>query len=127
MINAVKALCVKHGVEQVAQRARVSADNLRLIIDGRKLPSGAPRGVGPTLQHKLEIAYPGWADAPKRPGNKFEDRHEVDHSDWATLQAVKAFIPENDLADMRDRYAKVKADVAADLASIARHGKDHSS
>lgn len=45
----------------------MSAENLKQIVAGTKLPSGSPRGVGPALQRKLDAAFPGWSklvDAP---------------------------------------------------------------
>ena len=62
MIQRLKALCAEHGVDVVADEANISADNLRQIIAGTKLESGAPRGVGPMLQRKLEAKYPGWVE-----------------------------------------------------------------
>lgn len=46
----------------MAEKARVSADNLWQIINGIKLPSGNPRGVGPQLRGKLTAAFPHWMD-----------------------------------------------------------------
>lgn len=60
LIQALKRLCERHGVEHVAEKADVSAENLQQIIKGTKLPTGQPRGVGPTLQGKLSTAFPGW-------------------------------------------------------------------
>ena len=109
LIQQVKVLCRKHGVETVAAKARISADNLRQIIAGTKLQSGEPRGVGPTLQRKLEAAFPNWADhaltpPPAAPSPRFEDRHEVEASDWATLQAAKATMTEAEIAAMKTRW-----------------------
>lgn len=125
MIQRLKDLCALHGVDVVAVEAKVSADNLRQIIAGTKLESGAPRGVGPTLQRKLEAKYPGWADpaiaadqGPRLPGKKFEDRHEVSNSEWATLQAVQALIPEFELHEMRERHAKIKERLLEEIREI---------
>lgn len=65
LINRLTALCKAHGVDAVAENANVSAENLQQIIDGRLLPSKAPRGVGPTVQRKLDAAYPGWSGLGK--------------------------------------------------------------
>lgn len=79
LINSLIALCERQGAqlvgedgakarqrgaEVVAAKAGVSADNLKQILAGTKLGSGEPRGVGPTLQRKLEAAFPGWAHRP---------------------------------------------------------------
>ena len=126
MIQRLKALCTTHGVDVVAYEAHVSADNLRQIVAGTKLESGAPRGVGPNLQRKLEARYPGWAEqattgasGSRVPGNRFEDRHEVSDSDWGTLQAVKAMLPERDLQDIRDRHAKLKQQVIEEISNMS--------
>lgn len=60
-VKALISLCEKEGgYKYVADKAKVSADNLWQIISGTKLPSGNPRGVGPGLRSKLTNAYPEW-------------------------------------------------------------------
>ncbi len=61
LVEHLKRLCDLHGVDVVAEKARVSADNLKQILVGTKLPSGQPRGVGPQVADKLEKAFPNWA------------------------------------------------------------------
>lgn len=61
LIERLRALCGLHGVETVADEIGASAENLRQIVSGTKLPSGAPRGVGPKIQRQLDRSYPGWA------------------------------------------------------------------
>lgn len=52
----------------MADAIDVSERNLEQIIKGTRLPSGEPRGVGPTIQKKLDKRYPGWANlAAPRP------------------------------------------------------------
>ncbi len=72
MVQALIALCEKHGGHvTVAEKARVSPDNLWQIVNGTKLPSGNPRGVGPALRGKLTAAFPGWLSAtPYERGGK---------------------------------------------------------
>jgi len=61
MVSALIALCKSEGGEKfVADKAKVSAENLTQITKGVKLPSGNPRGVGPGIRAKLTAAYPGW-------------------------------------------------------------------
>jgi hypothetical protein len=61
LVAALRALCTREGdYKVVAERARISADNLWQILNGIKLPSGKSRGVGPNLRDKLNTAYPGW-------------------------------------------------------------------
>lgn len=59
-------------------------------------------------------------NAPAAPPPKFEDRRQVDDSDWATLTAVKALIPEAELVEMRARYAAMRQQVAEEIAATAR-------
>jgi len=61
LVAALIRLCEKEGgFKQVADRAKVSPDNLWQIVNSIKLPSGNPRGVGPRLREKLSSAYPEW-------------------------------------------------------------------
>lgn len=60
LIEALRALCLKHGTETVADETESSLENLKQILAGTKLPSGSPRGVGPNLQKRLSARYPGW-------------------------------------------------------------------
>lgn len=62
LIGCLRALCADHGgPDGVAEAVGVSAENLKQILAGTKLPSKQPRGVGPTLQRKIEAVFPGWA------------------------------------------------------------------
>jgi len=61
MVQALIALCNREGsYKDVAAIARVSPDNLWQIVSGTKLPSGNPRGVGPSLRKKITDAFPNW-------------------------------------------------------------------
>lgn len=61
LVKALIDLCKREGdFKNVADKAKVSSDNLWQIINGTKLPSGNPRGVGPGLRGKLSAAYPDW-------------------------------------------------------------------
>ena len=61
LISALIALCSKEGGHKsVADKAKISPDNLAQIIAGTKLPSGNPRGVGPGIRAKLTAAFPDW-------------------------------------------------------------------
>lgn len=60
-VQALASLCEREGGHAaVARLARVSKDNLWQILNGTKLPSGKPRGIGPTLRRKLTATYPAW-------------------------------------------------------------------
>ena len=61
LIEAFRALCDRlGGVDSVADEIGASAEGLRQVYNGIKLPSGQPRGLGPSIQAKLEAKYPGW-------------------------------------------------------------------
>ena len=63
LVEALRLLCHREGGHnQVADKARVSAENLLQILKGVKLPSGKPRGVGPNLREKLTLTFPTWLD-----------------------------------------------------------------
>lgn len=60
-VQALAALCERHGGHKsVAARAGVSDENLWQILNGIRLPSGNPRGVGPKLRAALSSAFPDW-------------------------------------------------------------------
>lgn len=68
LVAALIALCSREGDHRhVADKAKVSAENLWQIIKGIKLPSGNPRGVGPGLRVKLTAAYPDWLGSGVEP------------------------------------------------------------
>jgi hypothetical protein len=61
LVTALKALCKSKGGHQVvAAAADVSEENLWQILNGTKLPSGNPRGVGKLLRKKIDHAFPNW-------------------------------------------------------------------
>jgi hypothetical protein len=61
LVAALRALCEREGgYKAVADKARVSPDNLWQVLAAVKLPSGKARGVGPNLRDKLSAAFPGW-------------------------------------------------------------------
>lgn len=110
LIECLKALCrANGGPEGVAEASGVSAENLKQIIGGTKLPSGRPRGVGPGVQSKLDAAFPGWA---RLPSNAPGGRPALPGIDQA-VEALAAALA----AEMRD---EVREDVADALAKLAR-------
>ena len=73
-VLALIALCEREsGYKSVARRSGLSPNNLWQIINGTRLKSGEPRGIGPETRRKLSTAYPGWnasepvAPEPARP------------------------------------------------------------
>lgn len=62
-VDALKALCdLRGGHAVVAGEIGANDQTLYQIISGVKLPSGNPRGVGPTLRKKINAVYPNWLD-----------------------------------------------------------------
>lgn len=73
----------------------------------------------------------GWLDVdrsrgqaePAKPPSAFQDRRQFSESEWATWQAVKMMVPEDELADIRRRHAaleeKVRRDMEAKNAAAA--------
>lgn len=83
---ALDALCKEHGsVEAVADAANLSADNLKQILAGTKLPSGRPRGIGPQTRDKLDRAFPGWSNPVVARGatGQAASREETGGADWS--------------------------------------------
>lgn len=62
LVDRLQALCdANGGPEGVAEKAGVSAENLAQVLAGTPLPSGRPRGIGPSVAERLEKAFPNWA------------------------------------------------------------------
>lgn len=67
LIASLKALCEREGgYVAVADEIKANDQSIWQIINGVKLPSGEPRGVGPSLQKKLSERYPGWDDLARQ-------------------------------------------------------------
>lgn len=66
LVESLRRLCLRAGGHRVVADA-IGADeqSLQQILKGVKLPSGNAKGVGPTLQRKLDSAYPGWSSLPE--------------------------------------------------------------
>lgn len=63
LIQCLTELCRENGgYKAVADKAGVDDQSLYQIISGVRLPSGNRKGVGPTIQRKLDEAFPGWAE-----------------------------------------------------------------
>jgi hypothetical protein len=68
LIESLRFLCLREGGHVVvADEIKANDQTIWQIINGTKLPSGAPRGVGPSLQEKLDLRYPGWAHLAAAP------------------------------------------------------------
>ena len=63
LVAALIRLCDRvGGHEAVARATGLNKDNLWQIVNGIRLPSGNPRGVGPKVRAALSSAFPGWLD-----------------------------------------------------------------
>lgn len=62
LTEALRALCRDAGLLQVADAAGLSAENLKQILAGYKLPSGNPRGVGRHTRARLDETFPTWLE-----------------------------------------------------------------
>lgn len=83
LIQSLTRLCEQHGgYKVVADRAGVDDQSLYQIISGVKLPSGNPKGVGPTIQRKLDDAFPGWADLPSSADTLAVREERAAYNDW---------------------------------------------
>lgn len=70
MVEALRRLVAREGgAVAVADGIDVNDQSIYQILKGVRLPSGRPKGVGPTLRAKLDARYPGWLAAvtPARP------------------------------------------------------------
>ena len=67
---ALRQLCDREGgYKALAKKLEVHDQSLYQIVTGVKLPSGKPKGVGPTLRKKLDSKYPNWLN-PARPADQ---------------------------------------------------------
>ena len=65
LVESLRRLCQRVGGHRVvADTIGADEQSLQQILKGVKLPSGNAKGVGPTLQRKLDAAYPGWSAMP---------------------------------------------------------------
>lgn len=63
VIERFRALCahVDGGVDQIADATGLSAESLKQVLAGTKLPNtGNPRGLGPRSIDLITVHYPDW-------------------------------------------------------------------
>ena len=128
MVAALVALCKREGdYKDVADKSGISPDNLWQIINGTKLPSGNPRGVGPKLRLKITAAYPDWlsptlaAQIPSGAGSP--SLHQAVSGAPATLHSALEFLAGYLAAlDPLDRVRAVRdiADLADEPQAVAK-------
>jgi hypothetical protein len=105
LIEALRTLCSKHGgYKAVADKAGVDDQSIYQILSGVKLPSGNPKGVGPTMQRKLDTAFPGWAEHAGGSGK--DDRAQYEAWPFRKLQpAALRSISDQQLAAVEEVLA----------------------
>ena len=102
LIRSWRELCEREGgYTAIADRIGVNDQTLWQVINGTKLPSGQPRGVGPAIQRKLEQHYPGWSSAPAL-------RYSVQESAAAYLPARDPYDTTVAMADALGRLPPLK-------------------
>lgn len=76
-VQALIDLCkAKGGYVKVAEVIGANAPGINQIINRTKLPSGRPRGVGPTLRDKLDAAFPGWCSQQPAAVKKLDETNK---------------------------------------------------
>ncbi len=71
-VAALQALCDKEGGYKVVAKAiGVNDQSIYQIVSGVLLPSGRPKGVGPSLKEKLNARYPDWNGPRKEYASQF--------------------------------------------------------
>lgn len=117
LIDGLRRLCDAHGVEGVADTIQASAEGLRQILRGTLLPSGEPRGVGPTVAKKLSAAFPGWdAQAPQTAPNPKPSQEQV-AIDQVVAELAKRL---DELDEVEREYAAVRLQTLAQAPDSQR-------
>lgn len=66
-VDALRALCAREGGHiAVATAAGCAPHSVYQVVQGLRMPSGKPRGVGRQLREKLDRAFPGWDSTPQK-------------------------------------------------------------
>jgi hypothetical protein len=109
-VEALKRLCETHGgYNKVADAAGVNGQTLYQITAGVTLPSGNPRGVGPTLRKKLSAAFPLWLR--ENPAAEMGDVFDVMTAEESDLLYNFRSLTDQD----RERYSREIATRANEL------------
>lgn len=91
-VSALQALCDREGgYRAVANALGVNDQSIYQIISGVLLPSGRPKGIGPSLREKLSQRYPGW----NRVHQGADDMPERLKAALATVAGLLRSIPED--------------------------------
>ena len=88
LIESLRLLCEREGGHAtVADAIASSEQTLWQIVNGIKLPSGEPRGVGPNLQKRLDARYPGWSLLWRR--TSLTPMDIEDNPDYPAIRSVR--------------------------------------
>jgi len=123
-VKALADLCAREGgYAFVADKAKVNADGLWQILNGVKLPSGNPRGVGPGTRKKITDAYPDWLEAkitqPAGPSSTAIPNDPGTLPIEILMAGLSAYLSQMD-ADARDDAGDVLRKLAAKPENHAR-------
>ena len=94
------------------------------VIDRSAMPDYVLTDASGRVTAVVESKAPRPRDvAPPPPDSKFTDKREMSDSDWATLEAVKLFIPEHELKELRERADRFKSKVRDELSQVVEKAK----
>ncbi len=120
LIESLRHLCQREGGHKaVADRAGLDDQSIYQILTGVKLPSGNAKGVGPTMQRKLDAAFPGWAASAVAPSSSSPGANE----DAASYGGAWPFrrLRYSDLASVpADRRDLLESAMLATIAGMSR-------
>lgn len=110
---ALKRLVEREGGHiAVAEAIDANDQSIYQIVTGVKLPSGRPKGVGPSLRARLTRRYPGWLELATDPGAT-----PSTHDNLPTLSQALEVIGIEMAKPMPD---DVRDDVAHALSNLAK-------
>lgn len=72
---------------------------------------------------RLSVAEP--TPAPPPPPADFKDRHQVTESEWATLNAVKLLMSEQEIAELRERARRLEERAREHLQNLGKASSDN--
>lgn len=124
LIERLIALCdANGGPYNVAKLAGISTEGVSQIIQRKPLLSGAPRGVGPHVQHKLDTAFPGWAGLANAPMNSRRWPLElITREQLESLSPVQRGVIEGAIMDA---FAKLQTATTAPAVEVDDNSQPH--
>lgn len=85
---------------------------------------GLPSDVFEPIHYSAAASSALEAREPPPPPPGFADRHEVSDSDWATLEAVKLLMTDQEIASLRRRASAVQQKALEQLLELQRAAED---